>query len=240
MKQIKTYLVSIASLYECASLDKYIESLENIAPSIDNFISVEFPQYISDVYPLARYIETIVVRIKNESKYPGNLFRFAFFPMGLDKDDFCIFTDTHDVFFQKELPELDKTKIYVAPEHLKWNESDFWMPILNQYGCRELDGFPIYCMGSWAMPISEVNDLLEFMIKNSARFNYANFSDQILFNLWLKNKKFEIHPTLFATIFNGYNLGKISIKDKKVLSDKGEEFSIVHFNGNTKQYYDFF
>lgn len=232
------YLVSLASLYECSSLDMYVYSLKNLGKSVDKIISVEFHKYISDYYSFEG-VPAVSVKIKDEVSYPGNLYRFAYFPMGMKKDDVCIFTDTHDVFFQTQLPKLDPKKIYVGSEHILWKDSEFWAPLLKEFNVTELYDKEIYCMGAWVMPFGKAYELMDFLRVNQGMFAKSNWSDQILFNLWLLTQKFETHPSLIANMFNGYNTKDILIKDKKIINKKGEEFCIAHFNGNTKKLYEF-
>jgi hypothetical protein len=235
-----TYLISIASMYECASLDIYINSLVNLKGSVDKLVSIEFPEYISDIYPLSCHLNSISIKIKDEKSYPGNLFRFAFFPMGMNPKDICVFTDTHDVFFQTKFPVFKKNKIYVGRENIKWKDSEFWYPILKKFGITNLDNEEVYCMGAWAMSFEKTYQLMDFLRINQKMFNYANWSDQILFNLWLQTQKKNIEesPSFIANMFNGYNTKDILIKNKKIVNKKGDLFSICHFNGNTKELYE--
>jgi hypothetical protein len=61
------------------------------------------------------------------------------------------------------------------------------------------------------------------------------------FNTWLR--KPEIAPLvtemsgLFASVYANVETGKAIIKDKKFYTPEGELFSIVHFNGGTKDTY---
>lgn len=232
------YLVSIASAgKDEKALKRYVESLSNLGDSIDKLISVEFPGYISDVYPLSKYLDCTTLQVQTEPKYPGNLFRFAFFPMGINRSDTCVFTDTHDIFFQGPIKIKDNKKIYVGSEHILWKDTDFWRPILEKYNVKSLMDKPVYNMGAWIMPFYKAYDLMNFLRKNYNMFDGANWSDQILYNLWLLEQDFEIDDQLIANFYNGVDSGEISIKDNRVLNKDGNEFSIIHMNGNTKTKY---
>lgn len=230
-----TYLVSIASLYDSVRIDKYVESLKNLGDSVDKLISVEFPEYISDVYQLSNFIPSTSLKVQTEPKYPGNLFRFAFFPMGIDPKDTCIFTDTHDIHFQRPIKVKDKTKIYAGTEHILWKDTDFWRPILERYKVRELMDKPVYNMGAWIMPFAKAYELIEYIRINYKMFDCSNWSDQILYNLWLLNQDFEVDTTEIANFYDGYRTKNVLIKDKRVVNKDNKEYSIIHFNGNSKE-----
>lgn len=232
------YLISIASAGEDLTfLNRYAESLKNLKGSVDKLISVEFPGYISKTVMLSKHINCTSLQVLTEPKYPGNLFRFAFFPMGIDPNDTCIFTDTYDVFFQNPIKIKDNKKIYVGSEHILWKDTDFWRPILEKYNVKSLMDKPVYNMGGWVMPFYKAYDLMNFLRRNYNMFDSANWSDQILFNLWLLDQEFEIDDKLIANFYNGLDAGEIIIKDSRVLNKHGKEFSIIHLNGGTKTKY---
>jgi len=232
------YLVSLASADEnIKGLTRYAESLKNLGGSVDKLISVEFPGYISNAISLNKDITCITLQVQSEPLYPGNLFRFAFFPMGIDGDDTCIFTDTHDVYFQNPIKIKDNKKIYVGSEHILWKDTEFWRPILEKYKVDILMDKPVYNMGAWVMPFYKAYDLMNFLRRNYDMFGSANWSDQILYNLWLLNQKFDIDDQLIANLYNGIDSGNISIKNKRVLNKNGKEFSIIHLNGGNKEKY---
>lgn len=235
------YLVSIASIGDdLKPLNRYVESLKNLKGSVDKLISVEFPGYISNTVMLSRHINCTSLQVLTEPKYPGNLFRFAFFPMGIESENTCIFTDTYDVYFQNPIKVKDLKKIYVGSEHIKWKDTEFWRPILEKYKIDVLMDKPVYNMGAWIMPFYKAYDLMNFLKRNYNMFDCANWSDQILYNLWLLDQKFEIDDQLIANLYNGIDSGDISIKDNRVLNKKGKEYSIIHMNGNTKTKYELY
>jgi len=228
-------LVSIASAgKDEKALKRYVESLSNLGDSIDKLISVEFPGYISDVYPLSKYLDCTTLQVQTEPKYPGNLFRFAFFPMGINRSDTCVFTDTHDIFFQGPIKIKDNKKIYVGSEYIKWKDTEFWKPILERYRVDVLMDKIVYNMGGWIMPFAKAYDLMDFLRKNYMMFGGANWSDQILFNLWLLNQKFEVDNQFIGNLYNGLEVGEVIIKNKQVFNKKGEKYAIVHLNGGNK------
>jgi len=215
------YLVSITSLTE--GFDRYRESCYKLGEKIIS-LSVVFDRTETslDFY-----------NIKIDSSYPGNLSRFCFFPMGLDDDDMVIFTDSSDVIFQYKLPRLKKS-IYVSPEYEFWGEDNWWKQHLDRFDFHELDGTPIYCMGTWAMPFRKVKELLQFIDKNKYRFDGWEMSDQILFNWWLLSQKSEVHPTLMTSLYNSYGKGYTKKEGNYFVNQDGKPYSIVHANGNTK------
>jgi len=204
---MKTYLVALTSDVEGLK-ENYLDSISNLGDSVEQKM-VKF------------------------DKYPNNLRRFDSFPEFND-DDMVIFTDTSDVIFQKPIPKLEN-KIYVSPEMDTWGANNWWKPYLDKFAFKELDGTPIYCMGTWAMPYSEVKDLLKFIREHEYRFDHAFFSDQILFNWWLLDKTISIEPTLFGTLYSSYSKGIIKLDHGIFYDDQDGVISIIHANGNNKQ-----
>lgn len=232
------YLISLASITkDDKALKRYVDSLKNLGGSIDKLISIEFPGYISDTYALNKDIPCTTLKVQKELQYPGNLFRFAYFPMGINLTDTCVFTDTHDVYFQNPIKIKDDNKIYVGSEHILWKDTEFWRPILEKYGVTSLMDKPVYNMGAWVMPFHKAYDLMDYLRRNYNMFDSANWSDQILFNLWLLDQKYEVDDQLIANLYNGLDAGEIIINNSRVLNKKGDEFSIIHLNGNTKTKY---
>jgi len=221
---MKTYLVSLTSNVPGVK-ENYLDSISNLDDSVIP-VMVSFKPYFK-----AKTIDFKV--IKTGKAYPNNLKRFDYFPE-FEDDNMIIFTDTSDVIFQKPIPKLE-SKIYVSPELDTWGANNWWKFHLNKYNFKDLDGKPIFCMGTWAMPYSEVKSLLKFIKNNAHVFDDAFFSDQILFNWWLLGKKFEVHPTLFGTLYSSYSKGIIKLDHGIFYDNDDGVISIIHVNGNNKQ-----
>ncbi len=216
---MKTYLISLTSEVDGVK-SNYLDSIHKLGDSVEP-IMVAFepqpPQVSFRVIPVG-------------CSYPNNLQRFKYFPMIFDDDDMIIFTDTSDVIFQCPIPKLENI-IHVSCEYDTWGAPNWWKNWLDIYKFNELDTFPIYCMGTWAMPFSEVKDLLKFISENENRFGKANFADQILFNWWLKDKSFENNTDLFGTLYAGYLQKKIIKTNRGFVNSHDDLISIVHANG---------
>jgi hypothetical protein len=200
----------------------YLLSLASYVPGVED--------YITSLPKLGNDVEWKNVEIKD---YPGNLYRFNFFPKDLDPYRMVIFTDTSDVIFQCPLPKLKK-RIYVCPEDAKFDEHSWWNAFFQKYDFHELDGEPIYNMGGWAMPVHKALELFDFMRENVHIFAFDQCSDQPLFNMWLKTQKFEVHPTLMSCLFDNYDKGNIKRVEKGWVNKSYDLYSIVHANGNRK------
>lgn len=202
----------------------YIVSLCSYSYGVDDFIKT-----------LPKLGKNVFWTSVNFDIYPGNLRRFDYFPTTFKDDDMVMFTDTSDVIFQRELPEIEN-KIYVSGELDYWGEKNWWKDKLEAHNFTELDGSEIYCMGTWMMPYKEVKDMLAFMKENEKRFNSTYYSDQILFNWWLKDKDYVDDKTLFGTLYSSLYKDKIKKENNQFFTDKGELISIIHANGNSKFY----
>jgi hypothetical protein len=227
---MKPYLISLTSEVEGLK-ENYINTLKNLEDSVEP-IMVLFGDLVLEGEQCL-YLDKVDVRHYHGTLYPGNLSRFGYFPIDLE-DRMCIFTDSSDVIFQKPIPELED-KIYVSPEYDTWGKNNWWKQHLERFKFNNLEGEPIYCMGTWAMPFKKVIELLMFMDKNKSRFDGWEMSDQILFNWWLMNEEFEVHPTLFASLYDGYDKNHVLKTDKGFVNTKDELFCITHANGNKKE-----
>ena len=219
---MKTYLISITS--DCEGLkENYIDTIHKIKDSAEP-IMVSFlpqpPQVDFQVIPVG-------------CPYPGNLNRFDYFPKGFDDYDMIIFTDASDVIFQKEIPPLEE-KIYVSQEYDVWGADNWWKDKIELYKLDKLIGFPIYCMGTWAMPYIDVKDLLNFINTNRGLCGNSQFSDQILFNLWLQGKDYSHRTDLFGSLYSGFEKKNITKTKKGFVNKSRQIISIVHANGGTK------
>lgn len=219
---MKQFLISITS--NCEGLaENYLRTLPNLDDSVETIMIQFQPFFDANVDKI----------FKIDTPYVGNLNRFKYFPKGFEDEDIIIFTDASDVIFQKPIPELGQI-IYVAPEYDTWGDDNWWKEKLSLYNYHGLDGFPIYCMGTWAMPYKLVKDLLDFLDKNAGMFGHSQFSDQILFNIWLKDKDYMQRSDLMASLYSGYHFGKVIKTDKGFVNHAGNLISIVHANGNLK------
>lgn len=216
---MKTYLISITS--DCQGVkENYLETLPKIKQSAIPIMVTFEPR------PPQVKFKTIPVG----KPYPGNLSRFCYFPKGFQDDDLIIFTDTADVIFQKEIPQL-RDRIYVSSEQDTWGADNWWQDKLKEFNFHELDGLPIYCMGTWAMSYANVKELLEFIRQNKYRFANWEQSDQILFNWWLKEMIYEERTDLFGTLYANWQQEKIKKTSGNFLTKDGKLISIVHANG---------
>lgn len=205
------------------SIKPYLLSLASYTPGCDN--------YIFTLPKLENSVEWINVDFK---EYPGNLFRFNHIPFDrLDDKRMMVFTDTGDVIFQKPIPELE-AKIYVTPERANFDRTSWFNQLFERNDYHELDGTPIYNMGTWAMPVYKVKEMLNYIFSMSHTFKDEGGCDQPLFNMWLRTQKFEEHPELMVCLFNNFETGDVVKENGIFLNKVGKPYSIVHANGNKK------
>jgi hypothetical protein len=224
---MKPFLVSLTSDVDGIE-QNYFRTIKNLKGSV-NPIMVEFQPYPKEI--------SGINTIKIDKPYVGNLCRFDYFPKGFNDDDIIIFTDTSDVIFQCPIPEL-RDKIHLSFEYDYWGDNNWWKEYLERFNFNELNGQPIYCMGTWAMSYKNVRSLLRFIKEHRNRFNDWSASDQILFNWWLKKKsnfKYANNPLLFGSIYDGYSKGKIFRTKNGFVNENKELISIIHANGNRKE-----
>ena len=222
---MKPFLISLTSDVDGVK-SNYLDSVHKLGDSVEPIMVAFQPQ------PPQVNFQVIPVGYP----YPGNLGRFKYFPQGFDDNDTIVFTDTSDVIFQCPLPEISHQKIYVSDEYDLWGVDNWWKSKLDDYDFHELDGKPIYCMGTWAMPYFYVKDLLKFMKDHQFRFDSADWSDQLMFNWWLKGQNFYINSELFCSLYDGFGKGVIKKKDGVFCDFFGKPISVVHGNGDSKIY----
>lgn len=217
---MKPYLLSLTSLV--AGVENYTKTIKNLGDSVEA-IMVSFAPTV----PMNPAYRTINVPMA----YPGNLSRFRYLPFDqLEDDRMLIFTDTSDVIFQTEIPELEQ-KIYVAPENDTFGEHSWFNQMFVRHNFTLLKDKPIYNMGTWAMPVFKAKEMVNFVTDGAGMFKFEEFGDQPLYNLWLQHQEFEEHPTLMSCLFNNYEKGNV-LKTKEGFTNKeGDLYSIVHANG---------
>lgn len=208
---IKPYLLSIYS--ETPGFNCFLKSMGTLKNSISTWLRIEL------------------------EKYPGHIEKFRHIPFNeLSEDAMIIYTDTDDVIFQKEIPEL-KNKIYVTPEFMNWDETSFYYPILKKNNFHKLDGLPIFNSGCWAMPVYKLKEFVDFMLSENEdvlTLRKGNGFNEPIFNLWLMNQEYEIHPTLSICLYNALGKKQVIKTDEGFKSPTMELYSIVHANGNNK------
>ncbi len=227
---MKPYLLSLASY--TPGVERYVRSLPRLEDGVE-WVNVVFnPIFAPDesITDCLSHFETI----ETGQPYPGNLNRFNYLPR-LDPERLWLFTDTADVVFQAPIPEL-QDRIYVCPEHDTWGADNWWKGVLEPFPqiATELAGLPIYNMGTWAMKGSRALEMIRFVLGNADRLNHANWCDQPLYNLWLKDQEVTVHPALMACLYDGLSRGEIIKQARLFVNNQGEAYSIIHANGNLK------
>jgi len=143
---MKPYLLTVSS--HTPGVDRFLNSLKHIEVE---HIAVQFLPST----PIKTYKQYDI-------PYPGHIQKYAFVPRDLDKDRYIIFTDTDDVIFQKELPELGEFDLYLAPENVI-HRGSWWEPYIYQHPeFEDLLDKPIYCSGTWAMKVKTLYELLAY------------------------------------------------------------------------------
>jgi hypothetical protein len=212
VKMKKPYLISISSY--APELDNYTKSLSNLGGSVE---------------PVSVNLES----------YPGHLLRWDFMPKELDRERMFIFTDSFDVIFQKPIPNLSPDYIYVADEGEIFKNNGFWRSKMKKY--TQFDSLydkPIYNIGSFACSGKLMDSFVKFLQTLRVGFKLGS-TDQLLFNLWLHKPENSVMlkelPDLFTSIYANLEKGITVINEKKQFVNKnGELYSVVHFNGGTK------
>lgn len=231
----KPYLLSLAS--NSKGVSRYLDSLKNLQDSVE-WISVEFdPSFIihdsiaDHLSDFRRYWPGIT--------YPGNLARFEYVPDSLDEDRWWIFTDTSDVIFQAPIRNLDKTgqDILVSCENELFGESWFFKPMIEAFAPKldALKDRPIYCMGTWAMKGRKAKELLRYLKDRAPEFGNHPQIDQPLLNLWLMEQDFGEDMSLFATLHQNYQLGRVTKDEVGRFWQDGVLPAIIHGNGGSKE-----
>ncbi len=229
----KPYLISLAS--DSLGVERYLSSLWNLKDSVD-WVNVEFKPYFSSGLKRA-----VGRTISAGHQYPGHLFRWNYIPQDLDPDRWWIFTDTADVIFQAPIPDLDETgkKIIVAYEGISFAENGFWTGLIEHYPqFKNLLEQPVFNVGCWAMRGDEARDFIAYL-KARRKEGMHQACEQLIYNQWLETKTPQImgtHRNLMCTLYAGLERGFVHRDGGAFINQLGEPFSIVHANGNTKNY----
>lgn len=215
----KPYLLTLSS--HTSGMPRFLESLEKI--DVEH-IAVQFTPYTSG-------LKTIFTGVP----YPGHIQKYAFVPPNLDPERYVIFTDTDDVIFQKELPELGDFDLYLAPENVI-HRGSWWEPYINEHPVFEhLLDKPIYCSGTWAMKVKTLYELLDFQQKTGIFDRLC----QCYFNAFIysrpdltRSEDLSFFCSLHANVHNN---GKDKVeKVDGIWECNGETIVCVHANGSMK------
>ena len=186
--------------------------------------------YLNTLFKLG---DSAIVKMVCQDVYAGNRDRWLHFPTDFKDDDMIIFTDSGDVIFQTPLPNLEQ-KIYACPEFDTWGLPNYWLARTTALNFHELDGEAMFNCGTWVMPYKKVKELLVFYNEHLNEFP-PDIGDTLIFDWWLKTQEYEIHPTLMTCLYNSVATKNTIKTDRGWVNPKGELFSIVHANGNSKE-----
>jgi len=206
----------------------YLISICSSAPEMDN--------YLKSLPKLEDSVEQIMVHLKS---YPGHLFRWDFMPKELDRERVFIFTDSFDVIFQKPIPVLSPEFIYVANEGEIFKNNGFWRSVMKKNTQFDiLNNETIYNVGTFACSGKVMDSWVSFM-QNSRSGVKRMAAEQLLFNLWLRKPENYILmkelPGLFTSVYANMEKGITILNEKnQFVNQSGELYSVVHFNGCTK------
>lgn len=206
---------------------------------------------------------------RKDKKYPGNTGKlndwFALLPdIEIHDDDWCIFTDVHDVVFQRDIPELSKNvSIYACYEGKVFGEVPFWKSI---YPASMMDK-RVYNCGIFAMNpfyfreyLQKVHEEYEKIKKWKTEFraetigigfpfnsqyatdvlagNIGNIfngvADTYIYNNFIKNIV-DVVEWKDACCYNfSIEKGFAKMKYRKLCNLEDKPFAIAHYNGDAK------
>jgi hypothetical protein len=214
----KPYLLTISSHTE--GFPRLLESLKHIDAE---HIIVQFQPTTPG---LASYIEY-------DEPYPGHIQKYAYIPRDLDPERYIIFTDTDDVIFQKELPELGEFDLYLAPENVI-HRGSWWEPYIAEHPEFEsLLDKPIFCSGTWAMKVKTLYELLDFQQKVGIFGNLC----QCYFNLFIYSREDLTRSEdigLFCSLHANMHRADVVKGEDGIWRHNGEVIVCVHANGSLK------
>jgi hypothetical protein len=213
------YLLTLSS--KTPGQNRFIDSLKNI--NVEH-IAVQFQPFNERLDPFTY--------IHHNFAYPGHIQKYGFVPRDLDKDRYIIFTDTDDVIFQADLPEL-KADLYLAPENVI-HRGSWWEPYINEHPVFEsLLDKPIYNSGCWAMKVKTLYELLDFQQKIGIFGNLY----QCYFNLFIQERP-DLSRVEDLSIFCALhaNIHRKDVYKEDVWKFNGKIISCVHANGSLKEY----
>lgn len=256
--QYKPYLCISCSL--TPGVKRWIKTFKNsgVASQVRLIIFMWEPYFDNDVEEvLDKNCDYVIY--KQESKYINN--RTARLPLLelLKKNktllnEWFVWTDCHDVVFQKELPEFwinSNKDAIICSEHLKHGESDYWLPLIT--GSKEFEHLydkEVYNSGVFAMRGFKIFNYFCELNKPTYPNRYGKSElyidnqydgDQLIFNKWVHNNISccDVNSEIFLALYTGYidkNWVDMSTYSKfdngKFISQDGKIFPIVHANGN--------
>jgi hypothetical protein len=153
-------------------------------------------------------------------KYPGNNGRYKYISTKyIREDERIMFTDTEDVIFQTDIPEMEG--IVVAPEN-EIHSNSYWKDKCIGKFSVLLDK-QIYNAGCYSMIGKDFINLVKFISSNEG-------NDQLLFNLWLLNHEFTPRLDIFCPLYANYDKGIVE-KEDELWKYKGKIIFCVHENG---------
>ena len=153
-------------------------------------------------------------------EYPGHVKRWNYVPSNLDGQ--IIFSDTDDVIYQGDVPEM--TSIITSPENILHKDTLWKKWCVDEY--EVLLNQPVYNVGLFSMPAKELYDYIKFSQTKERVW------DQIAFNLWLLNKKHTPRADIFLCLYNNLEFAQ---KQDGIWYIGGCKASFVHANGNNKE-----
>jgi len=203
-------------------------------------VYVDFTPRIPQPYfavPLTQFQHVI-----SPKSYPGHHLRWKYIPENLEKDRWWIFTDTQDVIFQHEIPDLDEfdADVLIQYEGMTHEQNGVWNLCIKdrwpQYS--SLLEKPVYCCGVWA---ARGNVMYDYATKYIPTYD-PNVWDQIPFNMWLYENGLTHKdcPELSAAMYSNYYTGKLAVsgnlKFTREYSWTDSEIvpAIIHGNGCSK------
>lgn len=140
------YLIGAFNSGEAATA--YFKSLKNLGEAAEPIIIQYWFQGKFEPVEVPKHVKLLQI----QKEYPGNTgkhkdFRQYVAPL-LVKDQWCVFTDMHDVIFQQPFPEFpSNAQILVASEGKKFGEIEFWKKLLPKRAWKQ----KAYNVGCFAM-----------------------------------------------------------------------------------------
>lgn len=247
----KTYIVTSYSYTK--GCEKYFETLS-----------------ITGAIPLVVQFGTSPIKYPPHSKiyvidkaYPGNTARFL--PLAgilgdkqFKDDDWFVFTDTHDVEFQKKLPDLTNQThhILVAHEGKLFKEVGFWevrvpsdllLSDVYNVGCFAMRGhmfktFLLKLRKEWETFILWYKGIADYdfpyaipVARTYLAVLFNSYGDTVIFNRFIRDRLFIELPGLFGCVNFNKEIGAMIQKRSGWITSDGKTISIVHHNGGDKQ-----
>lgn len=243
------YLVSICSYPNEAKegSHRYLTSLNNLSHNSFELIIIGF-QPLDAVSPV--FAPTMRMYLNPHKPYPGNLHRFDFLyelaSHEMNPNRWIVFTDTHDVIFQKDFPDFTQfrdTDVLVASEGEKWSDSSWWSSVVEQMPADFMENMGdnmVLNAGTWAMKVKTFQAMYEYMMRRAADYNNVQWSDQPMYNEFVYSGAVTpiIHKTFCTTLYRNMELQNVIKEDGRFYNRAHELYSIVHGNGNSKKFFE--